>query len=350
MKRFVLLFSLLFIASQATIPHKVVLCGVCKDVATRVPASIQIMEKIGSLFADYRVIVYENNSSDATPHILKKWSSRNTKVLAITEQVPNVILNKEIVNRLKTGEYFRPELIARARNIVLDKAMSSEYEDCDYVIWMDMDFILEPEYEGIQELFKVNQPWDAVFAYGVAPDNNHWDWYALRDEVCPYGPEILGHFWFQPKKLALQKNDLWYPVYSAFGGFGIYRKEAIRGCRYSALVTRDLGTCVQQILKNHHQHTLTKRYLADVQKLHVVKISTATQLHPIVSEQYGIVVEDTHDEIVWRMNSFTYLFPVVCEHVPFHASMIVNGYDKLYINPRLKFYYGDRYPKTKERK
>ena len=66
-----------FFSLYAQLPQKVIICGVCKDVAERVPYSIKIMEKIGALFADYCIIVYENNSSDATSTIIKEWAENN---------------------------------------------------------------------------------------------------------------------------------------------------------------------------------------------------------------------------------------------------------------------------------
>lgn len=342
-------FILAFVSLHARIPHKVVICGVCKDVASRVPYSMKIMEKIGAMFDDYRIVVYENNSTDSTATILRAWANANFRVRAITEYVTPDELNKTCINRMQNGEYFRPELIARARNIVLDIVMSPEYQDFEYLVWMDMDFILEPAYQGIQELFQANKQWDAVFAYGVAPDNNHWDWYALRDDVCPFGPELLGHYWFQPKKLQLSPSGEWYPVYSAFGGFGIYKKKSIQGCRYSALVTRDLACCASTIMNSHPFHAIIKKYRNDRKELRtIVSINAISpDLPDIVDQKTGVVVSNASQDIVWRMNSFTYKYPAVCEHVTFHASMIMNGYDKLFINPRLKFYYGDSYPRQR---
>src|SRR3990167_6353961 len=98
---------ILFSALNATVSQKVIICGVCKDVANRVTHSIKIMEKIGELFDDYRVIVYENNSSDTTPAILEAWEKQNLKVRAIREKVSEDELAKTCINQLE-GDFFRP--------------------------------------------------------------------------------------------------------------------------------------------------------------------------------------------------------------------------------------------------
>lgn len=337
------IFSLCSITAQ--IPHKVVLCGICKDIAQRIPHSMRIMEKIGNLFEDYRVIMYENNSGDATPQLLKDWQNRNQKVLAITENISKADLDAMVINRHLNGDFFRIELIARARNVVLDTVLSDDYADFSYVIWMDMDFIIEPRYSAIQEIFETDREWDAIFAYGVDPYYRYWDWYALRDCRYPIGAELLGKFWWRlHKQLILDPHGDWYPVQSAFGGCGIYKKESIKGCRYSALVTQDLARCIEQtIQKNKNSSWLIQWYLQDLQNIQslVAITNISTQLPNIKDEKVGIKIPNLSQCIIWRMNSDVYKYPGVCEHVPFHASMIARGHDKLFINPRLVFRYGE---------
>lgn len=345
-RQFFLILSALLITNPVTaiIPHKVIICGVCRDIAERIPYSMHIMENIGALFEDYKIIAYENNSKDETPQLLKQWQLKNSKVLALSEHVSKPDLDRLIINRLDNGAYYRPELIARARNIVLDQALSDTYKEFTYVIWMDMDFKLEPNYAGIEETFASTKEWDAVFAYGVDPQNTYWDWYAFRDYECPIGSELLGNdWWYLPKRLVLDKNSDWYPVYSAFGGCGIYKKDAIIGCRYSALATQDLALFSQDIIQKYqYSNTVIQKYLNDMRKIkRTVFISQASpKLENITDPLVGIQTQDS-DNVIWKMSSFVYKYPSVCEHVPFHASMIIRGHNKLFINPRLVFHYGD---------
>lgn len=345
MKRLVVLWGLLVAFSvRATIPAKVIICGVCRDVAARVPFSMKTMEKIGALFADYRIIVYENNSSDRTPQLLAQWQKKNAKVRAISERIAPDLLNRLIINRDEHKKLFRPEAIARARNVVLEQALSDAYHGFDYLIWMDMDFKLEPNYAGFQEIFASEQTWDAVFAYGVDPRGEFWDWYALRHDPSPLGSEILGHdWWYLPKQLHLTLSDPWYPVSSAFGGCGVYRKEAVKDCRYSALVTNDLARVAAYfIYEKYNDHPHTRMYLENLATItQLITIhEPSSQLPDITDKEVGILTDNLPEGIVWRMSSFTYKYPTVCEHVTLHASMIVRGYDKLFINPRLLFRYG----------
>ena len=94
-----------------------------------------------------------------------------------------------------------------------------------------MDFKSEPEYGGFVDVFEKND-WDAVFANGIDKAHGYWDWLAFRDDSEPFGPELIGHNNWYTKKIDLALKE-WHPVYSAFGGCGVYKREAIRGCQYS---------------------------------------------------------------------------------------------------------------------
>lgn len=325
------------------IPEKVIICGICKNVGSTLVKTIPIVEKIASLFSDYQIIIYENNSTDNTVKILQKWARDNNNITFMHENLSQEAIANIVVNFLEDKTPFRPELISRARNIVLEKAMSATYDDYPYIIWLDLDFKYEPHYDGIIETFTTTQEWDAVFAYGIDPNKCFWDWFALRDTIDPLGPELLGWSWYVPKKLTLSVDAPWYPVFSAFGGCGIYKKESIKGCHYSALVTHDLELLYKKIISSqfYQQHPRIIEYKNSLNHFsQIITLSHSNICQRVLKdESIGIRLTDNKDALVWRMNSFTYQFPVVCEHVSFHASMINNGHDKLFINPRLIFNY-----------
>ena len=329
----------------AAIQEKVLLCGICKNVESALPRTIQILEQVGTLFQDYRVIVYENNSSDKTPLLLQEWAKRNPKVDLQCDFIKPSDIATTIINHKQDGKFCHVEEIARARNVVLDKAMSKTYEEYKYIIWMDMDFKLFPNFDGFREIFSSTQEWDAVFAYGVDPTNTYWDWYAFRDHVFPIGSELLGNdWWYMQKYCQLKPTDKWYPVYSAFGGCGVYKKSSIVGCRYSGIVTEDLEKLAKKIIKEgtrtHHPQIMN--YLKGLKKLkQIINIPFAQSTLPNIKNPHIGITLGKHDEpVIWRMSFFYYQYPSVCEHVTFHASMIMNGHNKLFINPRLLFRYG----------
>ncbi len=336
------LFLSIFI-SLSSLDQKVIICGVAKDVAKALPNMIQMIEEMGGLFADYRVIVYENDSKDGSPELLAEWAKDNSKVFVRSEKLSHV----DYVNFTWDHFGYRPEKIAHARNIVLDYALSDSYVDFPYLIWIDMDFEKPFSFEGIVEVFESTTPWDAVFANGVHGRKGYYfDWYPFRDKERPFGAELLSDWWWHhlPKKFRFDPKSPWYPVYSAFGGLGIYKKSSIQNCRYTAFVTPDLQAFAEKFIKENPKHPIVKTYHRHNKKLfHLLRIPAPTpNLSHIAHEKTGILLDSTHTPIIWRMNSGVNQYPSTCEHVPFHASMIAHGHDKLFINPHLLLPYDSR--------
>src|SRR3990167_2485971 len=96
---------------ETKIRGKVIICGICKDVERATPYSIQNIETLGALFDDYRVFIYENNSNDKTPELLKEWAQGNARVTVTSEVVDDEILSKTCFNKTIQNEFYRPERI-----------------------------------------------------------------------------------------------------------------------------------------------------------------------------------------------------------------------------------------------
>jgi hypothetical protein len=216
----------------AEINEKVLICGVCKDIASSVPNTIKNIEKLGSKFTDYSVIIYENNSQDATNSLLSAWAKRSKKVVFLSETLSAHDLPST-----------REERIARARNIVLAKAKSLNSEEYKYLIMADLDFNGPWPIAEIVSSLKRKIKWDCISANGINKifKNEktsrlvYWDRYAFRNKRYPVGPEIVGASWWkdlQKEWFYLSKTHL-VPVYSAFGGLAIYKTSTILRFSYS---------------------------------------------------------------------------------------------------------------------
>lgn len=284
------------------------ICGVAKNCASCIPSVIRNAEQLGSHFSDYRVIIYENNSSDETVQRFSEWTLKNKKVNLISEHLSEDELLRACRSRDKEGRPCRIELIARARNKVLEAATNSYYPSFDQVVMVDLDFDCD---WPIEEICRVSglKGWDCVTSFGVDQAGHYYDVFALRDDQIPLGPEFLGQAWWKIRHRYLPKlaiHDEWLPVRSAYGGLAIYRAECLLPFRYSALVTKNL---IEDAFECFHSN---RRWAA--------LFSFCRGPNP------SLTIVNTDFEPV----------PVVCEHVTLHADMRKKGFTRIFVNPAMK--------------
>lgn len=308
-----LVFSLasfnLFAKNNSQI-EKVLICGVCKNIGPAVFNTIKNIELLGNQFADYSVIIYENNSSDKTSFVLSQWAKINKKVTFISEKIP---AHKLAPTRI--------ENISNARNIVLSLARDPKFFEYKYLIWADLDFEKPWPINEIVKTIESPVEWDCVSANGIR-NRSYYDRYAFRNETYPFGPELLGDDYFWPELwkswFSISDADNWIPVFSAFGGLAIYKTQSILNFYYSAHPTEDLKNYYQQIL---HSISLTNSHLQRYLSLMNMNINDLSH----------VPIEFQLDD---QNNS-----GVCCEHLPIHASMALHGYGKFYINPKMIMHY-----------
>lgn len=345
---FVLCICLPLVASH--IPEKVIICGVGKDIEKTMPYTISNLETLGALFDDYRILIYEDNSEDKSAELLIQWAEKNPKVHVQCEIVTNEVQSETCCNKTIHNTFFISERIARARNIVLDQAMNPQYDDYKYLIWIDLDFDHTFPFNEIANTFNVDKDWDAVFANGVKANGKYFDTYALRDKILPLGSEFFGKKWRKMRgkrnKPCLKIKDPWYPVLSAFGGMGIYKRKAVMGCRYSGVVTEDVEKLAERIIEKgkKEKHPAILQYLKEKKEIrHIIRLPEITSaMTQYKDPQSGFLIGVKENGLVYRMSGGVFQYPTLCEHVPLHASMILNGHDKLYINPAILLHYRER--------
>ena len=336
--RSIIIFGCLFSNLYAAIiPEKVLICGICKNIEKAIPNTMQSATELGKQFSDYRVIIYENNSTDQTKQLFQTWAKKDPHVIFMSE----CLSKKELARQLKMKVSNRTEAIARARNKILDVIIQDKYEDYKYVIWADLDFLNPWDVKNIvNTILQPEHEWDAVLANGA------YDLFAFRDPEFPIGFELLGEKYWQNldrirARFSLDPNGPWRKVYSAFGGLGIYKRQAIKGCRYSGVVTKDLERAIMawlEIAKQNENVCLWDEYqqlLSTVEVIDLVKECLSER--KLFPRELGIRLQNEHGlgKIIWFSCTRKCTLPWTCEHVPFHASMALRGHDKLFINPRL---------------
>jgi hypothetical protein len=235
--------------------HKVIITGMTRDNITELPVTRKFVEKTGSYFQDYRVVVFENDSTDGTKEFLAKWQSKNDKVEIITHDFHN----KK-----------RPsiEFLAQARNFYIDAiANNPDYKDFDMLMIVDMDMQYGWDNRGIAHSFAAVDKWDAVCANGIfTEEGKMWDMFAFRNDEFP---DCSGDNIQRGQKVYPVGSDF-VSVRSCFNGMAFYKRKYVGDCRYESpggdcehvyfhQCLIDNGTKMfmnpsQLILYSHHRH------------------------------------------------------------------------------------------------
>lgn len=307
------------------INNNVLICGVVKNCVGKISLNINLAIKTGELFNNYKILIYENNSNDGTKEVLQQYlynknKYRNINIISEDIDYETIKQNSKIWSyKSITGSDHpcRIEQICNARNKVIDEIKKSEYQYYEYVIWIDFDssgWTLE----GIVDSFNKKNQWDVVYANGLEKNKTYYDVYALRGLNTYLGPEIIGdHFWNNLKYIQLRSNQL-IPVYSAFGGIGIFKKYIFNKYRYDCIINENVKNYYRNFLNENKQDNNINEI---IQK-------------PDNKFPYG-VIDEKNSNIFWKSNS-GYDNIVVCEHVCLNLELYSNGY-KIFINPNMTY-------------
>uniref|UniRef100_A0A6C0DIJ9 Glycosyltransferase 2-like domain-containing protein n=1 Tax=viral metagenome TaxID=1070528 RepID=A0A6C0DIJ9_9ZZZZ len=302
------------------INRKVLICGIVKNCDSKIDQNINWALETSKLFNKSKIIIYENNSTDGTKEKLKYYLERpelNDKLKIISEDIDLNDRSQSVVwayTEISGSDHpCRIEFISKARNKVVDEFNKSEYDDYEYIIWIDLDSN-GWEINGIINSFIRNEEWDVLFGNNMG---QYYDYYALRNKEHPFGPEIIGdNFWNNMKHFHFPQNESLIPVYSAFNGIGIYKKELFKKFKYNFLVNNEVKQVYRKIFDSVDSET--------------------KQIIENKCNKFPNGYKDEETNIFWKSNS-GYDKPVICEHVSLNFGIYNNGY-KLFINPKMIYH------------
>ena len=213
--------------------NKCCICAAVKDVACHLPAIFANMERIGNIFEDYRVVFFYDTSDlwyDNTLDVIKEYQTRNSKVALIVNPTP-------LTNVVKTRK------LAHARNACL-QYIREQCPTFQYFVVIDCDEISAPPIK-IDRFKKYLQrtDWDAL----SFRRSHYYDLWALSMRDLIYS---CWHFQ-KPHALPVYEKAInnalrdcppggLVQVYSAFGGFAIYRTDKFIDCIYDGNSRLDL--------------------------------------------------------------------------------------------------------------
>jgi hypothetical protein len=302
----------------------VLICGVVKNAGDHLERNIQSAIELGERCGNSKIVIYENNSTDATKTILQAYQAQ---LIVLSEDISAETLKRDskiwAYTKVTGSDHpCRMEQIANARNKLVDELQKETYNAYQYVVMIDFDskqFLVD----GILDSLRLvaENPKRVLYANSL----NYYDYYALRSTHADYslfGPELMGeHFWqlMSAQPLKLEPSAPLFPVYSAFNGIGVYAKDVFTGHFYDSLPTPAVRETYKAI----------------------------AQAHPDAYAKYKSILQSTcpkfpggeRDELFYWKNNSGYDKPVICEHVAFNFALINEGGYEICINPRMLYWW-----------
>ena len=198
---------------------KCCICGAVKNVGGYLDKIFQNMEKVGTLFEDYVIILYYDISTDVTLQKLKNYQIKNPKL--------------KFYSNMKEISKYRTRRIANARNGCL-QMIRKNYSDYEMFIMMDCDDVCSQDIKlNVLQTYLYRNDWDAL----SFNKSNYYDIWALsirpymlsyrhfEDALTPYKDYITTLLKNVPTNGLLK-------CASAFNGFAIYRMNKFIDCNY----------------------------------------------------------------------------------------------------------------------
>lgn len=111
----------------------IVILGLVRSLGKVLEKNLEKLVHFASTAKDYKIVLFENDSSDNTKDILKMASDQNDHIEYYSE-----VFNRKQFGQTREKE--RTEALAEYRNFLLN-IVKTKYSNCDYVIVSDMDFV-----------------------------------------------------------------------------------------------------------------------------------------------------------------------------------------------------------------
>jgi hypothetical protein len=204
--------------------RRLVIAGLCRSVRHFLPRLAARVERLGAQFREYRVVLFENDSDDATLEFLLDWRRRDDRVHVLSERLGHFRYPQI---RAEDRAWRMAEYRNRYRRFVLE-----HFGDFDDLLVTDTDLAGGWSYEGLANTIGQDD-WDFVGSYGLQRAvGEHgglfqFDAWAFRAHGHPEP-----HANVEVNLMVLDRGEPMLPVLSCFGGMGVYRMEAMRSAEY----------------------------------------------------------------------------------------------------------------------
>lgn len=232
----------------------ILLAGPVRNASTQIDNDFKHLLSSLSQFKKVFCFVVESDSTDDTVVRLEQFS----------KELPNFSFVS--IGQLSKKLSKRTDRIAYCRNLVIDAvAQDSKYSDVDFIAMADMDGMngLVTQ-EKIAQCWEVDEPWDVITAnqlgeyYDIwALSHSYWNpmdcWEQKRKLENILGDKSAQNIAVGCKQAAIDPRADLIEVDSAFGGLGIYTREAFLAGRYAGTDDQAGGIDVADHIPFHRE-------------------------------------------------------------------------------------------------
>ncbi|MEO0680186.1 MAG: hypothetical protein AAF192_07205 [Pseudomonadota bacterium] len=213
----------------------VVVCGLVRNAVETLDQDVARIDAALAGFDQVRWLLVESDSSDDTV----------ARLAAMKAARPGFDFLS--LGRLADRTPERAERLALCRNAYLDRLREpGAYADCRFVAMADMDLLNDRLSAAAVDSVFVRDDWDVATASQTGP---YYDIWALRHPLWSPNDCEAAMAWLEARgakhwhaarlvearQITLRPDMDWIEVDSAFGGFALYRREALLGAgRYDA--------------------------------------------------------------------------------------------------------------------
>lgn len=217
----------------------VYITGIVQNVSKHLDHIHGNVKIISKLFSSCTTVIY---ADPVSTNALEEWKASGNDIHYIEENIDGI--DREERNWIYSA---RPTHLANARNQLIDYVLLLMQErhhplESTFLIMMDFDGATKYPINAtfLDDVLSQNSQWDVV----SFNRKHYYDIWALRYErfnfnVWSIDPPsdaemLIGIIGSDIMKQLHKCEASYYPVYSAFGGFAVYKMGAIDGCRYDA--------------------------------------------------------------------------------------------------------------------
>ena len=226
---------------------KAVFAGCARSCAPFLDGVLANVEALGSTYDSFQVIIVENDSNDDTRDRLQRYAEGRANVRLID------------ADGLERTHPKRTDRIAIARNRYIEALAEPQYGDCDDLVILDFDDVncraIDPA------AFMAARGWlwqepdrravfanSSLFYYDIwALRHPSWSpddcWARVRAEQAALGKTEAVRRHVAARQIPIAATEPPIVVHSAFGGLGIYRREAALAGSYVGLDSQGEEIC-----------------------------------------------------------------------------------------------------------